>query len=252
VLNTLRLERQGLLEIYRPAAAQRYPAAYRSPRATWYGFAARARVLVVNHQVVPKDQWPTSIFDLADGRWKGRTAMAKPLFGTTATHAACLFAHLGSDKAKDFFRRLKTNQVQIVSGNKQVALAVATGRAAFGITDTDDAIEEVDKGQPIEIVYPDQATGQIGTLFIPNTVAVIRGCPHPESARRLVDFLLSAETEAKLALGPSAQIPLGAGVAAKPRVETAETVRAMAVDFDAAAAKWDETARFLKEEFTGD
>ena len=32
--------------------------------------------------------------------WSHVVAMAKPLFGTTATHAACLFVAWGDDKAK--------------------------------------------------------------------------------------------------------------------------------------------------------
>jgi iron(III) transport system substrate-binding protein len=79
---------------------------------------------------------------------------------------------------------------------------------AFGITDTDDAMIEVEKGLPIAIVYPDQGEYGMGTLFIPNTLAVIKGGPNREPAHRLVDYLLSPTVEEKLAAGPSAQIPL--------------------------------------------
>ena len=103
-------------------------------------------MLIVNTKLVPESERPKSIIDLADPKWKGRCGMAKPLFGTTATHAACLFAAWGDEKAKDFFKQLKANDVQILSGNKQVALAVGGGQLAFGITDTDDAIIELEKG----------------------------------------------------------------------------------------------------------
>jgi iron(III) transport system substrate-binding protein len=251
ILNTLRLDQRGLLEAYLPDAAESYPAMYRSPRGTWHGFAARARVLVVNTRLVAEADRPRSIRDLAAARWRGRAGLAKPLFGTTATHAACLFARLGDVEAKAFFSRLKTNEVQILSGNKQVALSVAAGRLAYGLTDTDDAIIELEKGLPVAIVYPDQEEGGLGTLFIPNTLAILRGCPHPEDARRLVDYLLSPAVESKLAAGPSAQIPLSAKTESRVRIETPRTVKAMQVDFSAAAAKWDEAARFLRDEFTG-
>ena len=60
--------------------------------------------------------------------------IAKPLAGTTATHAACLFAAWGDEKARRFFRDLKANGVQVLSGNKQVATAVGSGQAAIGLT----------------------------------------------------------------------------------------------------------------------
>jgi iron(III) transport system substrate-binding protein len=251
ILNTLRLQRQGLLEVYRPKIAGQYPEAFRSPQGTWHGFAARARVLVVNTELLSEPEWPRSIRDLADPKWRGRCGIAKPLAGTTATHAACLFAHWGDEEAKKFFRALKANDVSVLSGNKQVATWVSGGQLSFGLTDTDDAIIEKEKGLPVEIVYPDQEQGGLGTLFIPNTLAIIQGGPNPESARRLVEYLLSPEVEAKLAAGRSAQIPLNPNVKAKVRVQTPQTVKPMQVDFQQAAEKWDAAAEFLRDEFGG-
>ena len=48
ILHTLRLEKQGLLEAYASPAAAEFPENYRSPQGYWHGFAARARVLIVN------------------------------------------------------------------------------------------------------------------------------------------------------------------------------------------------------------
>jgi len=235
ILNTLRLQRAGLLDVYRSPAAESYPAMVRSTKGLWHGFAARARVLIVNTNLVPEGERPTSILDMTDPKWRGRCGIAKPLFGTTASHAACLFAHWGDEQAKEFFKKLKKNDVQILAGNKQVALSVAAGELAFGMTDTDDAIIEVEKGMPVAIVYPDQGEDEMGTLFIPNTLALIKGSPNGETARRLVDYLLSPEVEARLAAGRSAQIPLNTKCEAEVRVETPKTIKAMHVDFDAAA-----------------
>ena len=245
VVHTIRLERAGLLRPYKSPAAAMYPASSRSPDGMWYGFAARARVLIVNkHQRHPK-----SIRDLTDPQWHDLCGIAKPLFGTTATHAACLFAVWGDADAKDFFRNVKGN-ARIMSGNRQVAEAVAANQLAFGLTDTDDALGEIAKGMPVEIVYPDQRPDELGTLFIPNTLSLIKDSPHPQEAEKLLDFLLSADVERQLANGPSAQIPLSSGVAASPRVKTPTQVKAMEVDWTAAAGKRDTAAQFLKEEFT--
>jgi iron(III) transport system substrate-binding protein len=251
ILQTLRLEKLGLLAEYRPPNALLYPAEFRSPRGTWCGFAARARVLLVNTNLVAETDRPTSILDLKSPTWRGKVAIAKPLFGTTATQAACLFAVWGDEAAEEFFRSVKGN-AQVLSGNKQVAQAVASGQVAFGLTDTDDAIVEVERGESVAIVYPDQGEGQLGTLFIPNTISILKDCPHPEAARQLVDFVLSPAVEDQLAKGPSAQITLGSHATATVRVETPRTVRAMQVDFDAALEKWPTAAAFLRDTFTVD
>jgi iron(III) transport system substrate-binding protein len=248
ILNTLRLEREGLLRPYASPAAAEYPASARSPQGNWYGFAARARVLVVNTSRVSEARRPKSIQDLIDPQWYENVGIAKPLFGTTATHVACLASVWGEDKAREFCLAVKRN-ARIMAGNKQVAQAVASGELAFGLTDTDDALAEIAAGMPVAIVYPDQAEGELGTLFIPNTLALVKGSEHPEAAEKLLDWLLSSDVERQLADGPSGQIPLRTGVAASDRVKTPQQVRAMEVDFAKAAGEWDATARFLQQEF---
>ena len=81
----------------------RYPEAFRDKDGMWFGFAARARVIIVNRELVPQERLPTSIRDLADPSWKAQVGIAKPLFGTTATHAACLFEAWGPEEARGIF-----------------------------------------------------------------------------------------------------------------------------------------------------
>jgi iron(III) transport system substrate-binding protein len=251
IINTYRLQKAGLLRSYKAAAAASYPPSAHSPDGTWYGFAARARVLIVNTNKLPKERWPKSIRDLTDPQWHDRCAIAKPLFGTTATHAACLFAAWGDKEAKEFFKLVKGN-VQIMSGNRDVARAVGSNTPiAFGLTDTDDALIEIASGQPVDIIYPDQRPSEIGTLFIPNTLALVKDSPHQAQAEKLLEYLLSPAVERQLADGPSAQIPLQPSVEASPRVKTPVQVKAMQIDWPASAAKWDTASAFLRDEFTG-
>jgi iron(III) transport system substrate-binding protein len=254
ILTTILLQRQGLLEPYASPAGEPYPAFAHGKDNTWHAFAQRARILLVNTKLVPENERPRSILDLTQPRWKGRVALAKPNHGTSATHAACLFEVLGVEEAKQFYRALRANDVVIVSGNKQVAEGVSAGQYAVGTTDTDDAIGEVETGKAVAIVFPDgdrPRTERMGTLFIPNTVAVIHGCPNPDHARRLVDYLLSPEVEGKLAEAASHQIPLNPNVTATlpAEIQTPRTVKPMDVDFDKAADLWEQVQTFLRDEF---
>ena len=236
ILATIRLQREGILQPYASPSAVPYPAPYKADDHTWTAFAARARVLIVNTDKVSKEKHPRSLWDLTRPEWQGRLAMAKPLFGTTATQAACLFQAWGEGKAGDFYRKLHANEVQLVPGNKQVATGVGAGQYALGLTDTDDAMAEIDAGRPVAMIFPDGDAAEgsdRGVLFIPNTVAMIKGCPNPEGAKKLIDYLLSVEVETKLAQSKSRQIPLNPQVklASLKPIETPQTVRALAVDF---------------------
>jgi iron(III) transport system substrate-binding protein len=254
ILATIRLQKQGLLEPYRSAATDAFPGPFRAEDDSWHAFAARARIILVNTDLVPKKDWPTGLKDLAQPRWRDRVALAKPQFGTTATEAACLFQAWGEAAASDFYKQLHANGVHIVAGNKQVAVGVGQGQFAAGMTDTDDAMAEIDAGHPVAIIFPDRAApegAKAGTLFLPNTVAVVRGCPNPEGARLLVDFLLSPEVETRLAQCKSRQIPLNRKVNATlaKEIETPHTVRSLPVDFAKAADMWQEVQTFLVREF---
>lgn len=249
ILGTIRLARQGVYENY---SSSNYWVS-RQSETRWQPFAERARVLIVNTNLIPDAQQPNSLLDLTDPRWKNKVAMAKPQFGTTATHAACLFEVLGTTDAKAFFRGLKANAVNIVAGNKQVARGVADGTFAVGITDTDDAILELLAKKPVAIIFPDESEhpkyARLGTLFIPNTLAVVKGCPNPEGARKLINYLLSKEYV--LATGGGYQLPMNPALEmyTHPPLKTRHQVKPMGVNFEKAADLWDETQAFLRDEF---
>jgi iron(III) transport system substrate-binding protein len=254
IVSTIRLRRKGLLEPYQSPSAAPYPASAKDKDHYWTAFAARARVLLINTDMVKEPDRPKSLLDLTDEKWKGRTAMARPQFGTSATQAACLFEVLGPEKAKKYYRDLNANGVKITAGNKQAAEAVGAGQVAVAVTDTDDSLEETKAGRNVAIIFPDRdevAGSRMGTLFVPNTVAVVHGCPNLDGARKLVDFLLSADVEKQLAEGPSHQIPLNPEATATlpDAIKDGRTAHPMAVDFEKAADLWDEAQRFVIEEF---
>ena len=258
ILHTLRLESLGLLEPISEANLSRFPKSYRSPTGQWCGFAARARVLIVNTDLLPDPALrPNSVRDLADKKWAGKCTMARPVFGTSATHAAVLLSTLGDERGLQLLEAMTSNAV-IQGGNKQVAQKVAAGQFAFGLTDTDDAMIEVERGEPVAIVFPDQLENQCGVLLIPNTLAILKNGPNPTRAQRMIKRLLESDIEERLAAGDSAQLPLATDgeqlqpwrVASKWLGSSNETkpsspspprvkLKTMSVDFGAAAKSWD-------------
>ena len=247
VARTLMLKDEGMFASYVSSAADDIPARFKDPEGYWTGFAARARVLVYNTELVPRERAPRSIFELTKPAWRGKVTLANPLFGTTGAHAAALFVTLGSEAAKEYFRALKANDVKITEGNAAVRDQVARGEVWVGFTDTDDVYAGKRAGKPIDIVFPD-ADG-IGTLLIPNTVALIANGPHPEHGKRLIDYLLSPQVEQALANADSHQMPVRAGLAVPEGYASLAEVKAMEVTFDAIAQSMPESQAFLKELF---
>jgi iron(III) transport system substrate-binding protein len=195
-LRTIRLGTEDVFAPYSSAAAKSIPSQYLSATNTWTGFGLRTRVFLVNTKLVPKEQFPKGLADLADRRWKGRTCLAVPLFGTTSTHFAALYAAWGQDRFVKYLSALKANDAMQLPGNGDVRDAVAEGRCAFGLTDTDDAVEAVRNKKPVAIVFPDQDAE--GAFAVFHTVAMVKGGPNPAAAKRLIDYLASKEVEATL------------------------------------------------------
>jgi iron(III) transport system substrate-binding protein len=198
------LKTKGVLEPYRIPTAEEIGTPWRDPENAWTGFGARARVIVYNTKSVKEP--PKTVAELADPKWKGKIAVANPLFGTTAAHVAALAQTRGEDAALKLFAALRANDVRFVGGNSHVRDLVARGDCAAGLTDTDDVWIGKQRGDPIEMIFPDQDSG--GTLLIPNSAALIKGAPRPANAKRFLDWLLRTETEALLEKGPSRQIPV--------------------------------------------
>lgn len=247
IMHTLRLDAAGLLEPISWDIPISWPPAMRSPNRTWIAFAARARVLLINREQLPASApRPTSVLDLAAEQWHQRGGVAKPLFGTTATHFTVLAQKLGPERATKLFQQIQQHAV-VLSGNKAVAQAVSSGQLAFGLTDTDDALMEIDAGLPVDIIYPDQEPGQLGALMIPNTVAAIKGSPNPRAAALLANFLLSEDSEGRLAMGSGGQFPIRPGHPQASRAAPSKPIRWMEVDFQKVSELWDATSKQLVE-----
>jgi iron(III) transport system substrate-binding protein len=238
------LKQRGIATPYHSPNAADIPAAFKDAEGYWTGFSARARVLIINRRVQEK---PTSILAYTDPRWKGKAIIANPLFGTTTTQVATLFYLWGEGKARKFMEDLKSNGIKISTSNGESADWVAAGEAGFSLVDSDDAVNRMRQGKPVEMRCPDQGEKGFGCLILPNVAVLIQGAPHPENGKRLVNYLLSRETERKLAFADCAQIPLHPGVETPPDVLRIEQLRTLPIDYPAVARKLQEIQPYLKE-----
>lgn len=244
---TIVLKEKGVLTPYRSSSAVDIPPQFIDKENYWTGFAARARVLVYNTNMLSANDLPRSIFDLTREKWHGKVAMAYPLFGTTGTHVAAMYDVLGGEKTESFLSALAANDVVIVDGNSVVRDLVVEGRLPIGFTDTDDVNVAIQSGKPVKMIYPDK--GGIGTLLIPNTVVLIKNAPHPEEGKKLIDYLLSKEVESKLSFSESANMPLRDGVKTPAHVPAYSSITAMDVDFYKVAENMEPSARFCQKLF---
>lgn len=218
-------------------------------------FAARARILLVNSEREPTSV-PMTWRELAEPKHAGQLAIAKPLFGTTATQIAAMWSAWGGVETRDWLLKLRSGGVRVLAGNKRVAEAVGQGVIAMGLTDTDDAMAELLAHRPVRIVHL-RDEGLPYPFLLPNTLALIRGASNPIPAQTLFQYLHSTRVEQQLAVSSSRQIP----ILAQPTEQVRESLAELhlpnmpepnqGIDWLAAAAQWNEAAITIHREFLG-
>jgi len=243
------LKEKGLLQAYVSPLARDIPAHLKDAGGMWTGFAARARVLVWNTDLVSEGQLPKRLTDLTAPRYKSRLAIAKPLTGTTLTHVAALYSVWGEADTDAWLDGLMANEVQWEPGNGPVVRSVADGVRHFGLTDTDDVNGLRLDGRPVKAMFLDQDDGGLGTFVIPNSVMILKGAPNLEPAKKLVDFLLSPRVEKMLAEGRAAQMPLQPGVEVPAHVTPVDRIKTMKVDFGEVGVELADRTQDLHDRF---
>ena len=243
-VRTLILKKNGVLAPFKSPSADAIASNFKDPEGYWTGFSARCRVILYNTNLVKKEEAPKSVNDLTDSKWRGKITISDPRFGTMSFHAAALFTALGHDKAIEFFRSLKQNDVKVSPSNSDVRRLVENGEVALGLTDTDDANTAIVSGKPVALVYPDEHG--MGTPFMPNMVSLISRGPNPENGKKLIDFLVSPEAEEMLAKSEAVQIPLHPSVPLPANVPKISDLKPLQVDYATVAARLDEVIKILQ------
>jgi iron(III) transport system substrate-binding protein len=247
---TTRLAEDGVLERYDSPAARDVPAAHRDPAGFWTANGLRARVFIA-HAASVKARKPASYLDLADPAFKDLSALARPLAGTSLSHLAALRSLIGADAFGKWLRDAAANGAAFASSNGTVAREVGRGTKAFGFTDTDDFHGRRAAGDPVEVIFPDQGAGQVGTFVLPITVSLVRGGPHPRNARTLYDWLVSPAAEAALSATDYATTPVRPGTKPGPGALPGSSFRAATPSWSEAAKNVDAVLEIAREILQG-
>jgi iron(III) transport system substrate-binding protein len=200
----------------------------------WRAFGSRSRQIVVNTNHVPASFAPRTLSQLTNVTWRGKLALAYPLFGTSATHFLAVRQAWGEARWMDWCRTLQANKPLLVDGNSMVVKLVGRGEAWIGLTDSDDIAAGQREGLPIVAL-----TLKEDGLSIPNTVAVIRDAPHPNSAQRFLEYIQQPDVVAKL-IAASALEGASTNAVTKPALQP---------DWDKLVGELEATTKQLKEIF---
>jgi iron(III) transport system substrate-binding protein len=176
----------GVLEEWDPAGAVVVPSEYST--GTFWGTRILSMVMVQrNDLVVPVRGWD----DLARDDYRDMVAIPDPGFAGSALAVLGYFAST-PEYGLDYVRRLADNGLVVVNAPGEVVTGVAEGRFMAGITLAFSARNAVEKGSPIEIVWPDS-----GAVAVYSPIAVVAGAS--DAARRFLEHVLTEDAQQAIA-----------------------------------------------------
>lgn len=171
-------------------------------------------VLIVNTDL-KGDMEINGFEDLLNPELKGKIAFGDPVNSSSAFQSLMAMLYgMGadndplSDEAWDYVDQFIANlDGKMCNSSSQVYKGVAEGEYVVGLTWEDPAANYVKEGASVEVVFPEE-----GAIFPGESVQILKGCKHPENAKKFVDYMLSEKI----------QNAVGANLTVRPLREGAE------------------------------
>jgi len=196
------LEKLAQAKMFTPITAQdlsTIQAEYRSGEALWTGVSGRARVLIINTDLVSQAEKPASIYSIVDPKWKGKVAMANFTNESVITHISALRVFHNDQFASGFLDGIRNNGVKLLSGHTAVRQAVAKGEFSIGFVNHYYGHLQQKESKNIEIIYPDQKDSEDGAFVNISGVGILKSSKNATAAQAFVSYLLSGEAQKQFA-----------------------------------------------------
>jgi iron(III) transport system substrate-binding protein len=175
----------GVLGHYDSPQTKNFAPMFSDAQGRWTAFFIVPLTIAYNTRLVPVNEAPKSWHDLLNPKWKGKIAMESDHL----VWYAGMLKVLGKEKGREYMSALSKQNIRLVAGASIGMNLLAAGE--FPIFSTRANQTEIFKmrGAPVDWV---KDPGPL--LSQSHAAGIARNPPHPNSARLLLDFLLSEES----------------------------------------------------------
>jgi iron(III) transport system substrate-binding protein len=186
---------------------ERIPAEYRHPDGMWFGFSARARVIVYDRKTVKPDD-VQAYEDLAAPRNRGRVCTRPGSHPYMLSLVSAMIEHLGEQQAEAWARGVVANFARPPRGGDTDQIrGVASGECGIALTNSYYLVrlmrskkpEDQAVAQAVALVWPNQKG--VGTHMNISGGGLVRSAPNRDNAIRFLEYLASDEAQAYFANG---------------------------------------------------
>ncbi len=203
-----RAEQAGLFQpIQSKVLNERLPANMRTADGQWFGFSARARVIVYNKLTVnPADV--QNYEDLASAKMKGKVCTRSGSHIYNLSLMSALIEHLGEARAEQWAKGVVDNFARAPKGGDTDQItAVASGECGVAITNTYYYVRLMKSPKPEDrkiieatgLIWPNQKS--FGTHMNVSGAGVIKTARNKDAAIKFLEYLTSNDAQTYFAEG---------------------------------------------------
>lgn len=203
-----RAEQMGLFQpIESKVLAERLPAHMRAPNNQWFGFSARARVIIYNKASVnPADV--QNYEDLADPKLKGKVCTRSGSHIYNLSLMSALIEHLGAARAEQWAKGVVANFARAPKGgDTDQILAVAAGECGVAIANTYYYVRLMKSDKPEDrkaieatgLIWPNQKS--FGTHMNVSGAGVVKYAKNRDAAIKFLEYLAGDQAQSYFADG---------------------------------------------------
>jgi iron(III) transport system substrate-binding protein len=203
-----RAEQAGLFQpIDSKVLAARLPDHMRTPNNQWFGFSARARVIVYNKLTV-KAADVQNYEDLADPKLKGKVCTRSGSHVYNLSLMSALISHWGAAKAEEWARGVVANFARTPKGGDTDQIrAVAAGECGVAISNSYYYVRLLASDKPADrkviadtgLIWPNQKS--FGTHMNVSGAGVVKNAKHRDNAIKYLEYLASDQAQSYFAEG---------------------------------------------------
>lgn len=231
------LAQQGLLAQLPARYAEGSLPIYRSTTERWVAASGRARVLAYSPQRLDKSEYPASVFDLTDERYRGRISWA-PTNGSFQAFVTAMRVEYGDEVTLQWLQDMAANDAQAYRNNTTQIEALAAGEVDAALVNNYYLLRFLAQDADYPVAQRFFAADDIGNLVniagIAITVRSGADSPARSNAERFIDFLLSEHAQ-QYFTDTVYEYPVVEGIEQNPSLESLPTLlqAAPTIDLDA-------------------
>ena len=182
---------ENLLAAYRPTWADKVLPESHDKNDFWYGTYETPEVIAFNSEVLNEQTAPQDWDEVLDEKWRDKILIRNPIPSDSmrVIFGAMILRQSEPERGFDWLRKLDANVKEYTSDGTLLMQKIARQEGLITLWNMPDVIIfKEQRKMPVGYVFP-----LSGTPVVIDGIAIVKGAPHEEEARKFYEFVTTPE-----------------------------------------------------------